>query len=197
MFTAVIMRHLLRLFMLSATALGYQIHSTPQSDSIQILELQHYEGSGCAPGTATTTVSPDQKSITVSFGFGSIPTSPEMPCDPLFTLLYPTACTSATVDVVYDGFEGLSPGFSGNLTANYAIPGITSGEAPPPTFFEAGASAPWTRTDVITADMAVSGDSQRNVTFEDYVVLDLSDNAAIGQVTISNITITISQETAC
>lgn len=192
------MHHLLRLFMLSATALGYQAHATRQSDSIQIVELQHYEGSGCAPGTVTATVSPDQKSITVSFGFGSVPpTSPRMPCDLLFTLLYPAGCTSAVIDAVYNGHEDLSPGFSGNLTANYAISGITSGEAPPLTLFEAGVSAPWTRKDVITADTTVSGDSQRNVTFEDYVVLDLSDNAAIGQVTINNITIEISQEMAC
>lgn len=184
--------------MLSATTLGYQAHATRQSDSIRIVELQHYEGSGCAPGTVTTTVSPDHKSITVSFGFGSIPpTSPRMPCDLLFTLLYPTGCTSAVIDVVYNGLEDLSPGFSGNLTANYAISGITSGEAPPLTLFEAGVSAPWTRTDVVTADTVVSGDSQRNVTFEDYVMLDLSDNAAIGQVTINNITIEISREIAC
>lgn len=192
------MHHLLRLFMLSTTVLGYQAHATRQSNSIQIAELQHYEGSGCAPGSVTTAVSPDQKSITVSFGFGSVPpTSPRMPCDLLFTLLYPTGCTSAVIDVVYNGFQNLSPGFSGNLATNYAIPGITSGEAPPPTLFEAGVSAPWTRTDVITADTTVSGDSQRNVTFGDHVVLDLSDNAAIGQVTISNMTIEISQEMAC
>ncbi|KAL1868303.1 hypothetical protein Daus18300_006027 [Diaporthe australafricana] len=192
------MHHLFRLFMLSATALGYQGHATRQSDSIQILELQHYEGSGCAPGSVTTTVNPDHKSITVSFGFGSIPpTSPQMPCDLLFTLLYPTGCTSAVIDAVYNGHEDLSPGFSGNLTTNYAISGITSGEAPPPTFFEAGVSAPWTRTDVITADTTISGNSQPNVTFEDYVMLSLSDSAAIGQVTISDMTIAISREIPC
>lgn len=120
-----------------------------------------------------------------------------MPCDLLFTLLYPIGCTSAVIDAVYNGFENLSPGFSGNLTANYGISGITGGEAPPPTLFGAGVSAPWTRTDVITADTTVSGDSQRSVTFEDYVVLDLSDSAAIGQVTISNLTLEISGETAC
>lgn len=192
------MHHLLLLFLLSATALGYQGHATRQSDSIQIVELQHYEGSGCAPGSVTTTVSPDHKSITVSFGFGSIPpTSPRMPCDLLFTLLYPTGCTSAVINTVYNGFENLSPGLSGNLTANYGISGITSGEAPPPTLFGAGVSAPWTRTDVINADTTVSDDSQRSVTFEDYVVLDLSDNSAIGQVTISDLTLEISGETAC
>lgn len=184
--------------MLSTTALGYQAHATRQSNSIRIVELQHYEGSGCAPRTVTTTVSPDQKSITISFGFGSIPpTSPQMPCDLLPTLLYPTGCTSTVMNVVYNGLEDLSPGFSGNLTANYAISGITSGEAPPLTLFEAGVSSPWTRTDVITADTTVSGDIQRNVTFKDYVMLDLSDNAAIGQVTINNMTIEISRETAC
>ena len=196
-FAAINMHHLLQLFMFSATALAYQAHATRQLDSIQIIELQHYEGSGCAPGTVTTTVSPDHKSTTVSFGFGSIPPTPRMPCDLLFTLLYPTGCTSAVIDAVYNGFEDLSPGLSGNLTANYAIAGITSGEVPPPTLFGAGVSAPWTRTDVITADTTVSGESQRNVTLEDYVVLSLSDNAAIGQVTISNITIGISREMAC
>lgn len=192
------MHFLLQLFMLSATALGYQTHATRQADSIQIVELQHYEGSGCAPGSVTTTVSPGHKSITVSFGFGSVPpTSPHMPCDLLFTLLYPTGCTSSVINAIYNGFENLSPGFSGNLTGNYGISGITGGEAPPPTLFGAGVSAPWTRTDVITADTTVSDDSQRSVTFEDYVVLDLSDSAAIGQVTISNLTLEISGETAC
>ena len=87
-------------------------------------------GSGCPPGSATVTVSPDNETFTVVYskytaqaGVGTRPTDFRQNCQLALNVRVPQGYTYAIAGAEYRGFGHLEPGAFGYQAANYYFQG--------------------------------------------------------------------------
>ncbi|KAK1764281.1 hypothetical protein QBC33DRAFT_547672 [Phialemonium atrogriseum] len=193
--------------LLPALALAAPTSLDPrQAGQIQITSVTA-SGAGCPQGSFSTSISPDGTVIT--FGFDSYQTlvgpqtnQREEDCNIFLGLRFPVGCSSASISTTYHGFAQIDSGVTGTLQASYNLsPGSLTGSTPTTTFTSAswGGGGVYTKQDTLTAKATINSPNQQNVNFEirNRAILQASNSAVSGTLTVDDTTITITQIKKC
>jgi hypothetical protein len=120
-----------------------------------VIDVAAANGTGCPPGSAEVTVSPDNKAFTVTYsaftaqaGLGTKPTDFRRNCQLALNVHVPQGYTFAIAGADYRGYAHLESGAAGTETANYYFQG-----EPQSTRIQHGFAGPmdsdWERTDSV------------------------------------------------
>ncbi|ADD41794.1 DUF4360 domain-containing protein [Stackebrandtia nassauensis] len=157
--------------LIAATALALTALSSPaQASSFQdddppteqiTIKVATVNGSGCAPGTAAVSVSPDNTAFTVTYseylaqaGGNSDPTDFRKNCQLNLEVHVPQGFTYAIATADYRGFAHLEPGATGMQQALYYFQGMSETHTSKHQL-SAPASDNWQYTDETDVDQLV------------------------------------------
>ncbi|WP_017558187.1 DUF4360 domain-containing protein [Nocardiopsis baichengensis] len=100
------------------------------------IDLVNANGSGCAPGTAATSVAPDKTAFTVTYseylaqaGGGASPIDRRKNCQLAVLVSVPQGYTYAIARAEYRGYADLADGAEGTQKASYYFQGMPETEA--------------------------------------------------------------------
>ena len=181
-----------------------------QGNPIQIISVTT-SGSGCPAGTVATEISPDGSTLVLGFDAyqtsvfaGSPSADREKFCDVSVKARYPLGCTKAVFDTTSHGFALLESGVSGTVLSSYSFsPGsIVSGASSPATVlqgsqFEEGDV--YTKQDEVATKATVRNANERDITYvvRSRVFLQASNQQAFGTLTVDDLSISVTAQTAC
>jgi hypothetical protein len=121
----------LGLLVLLLTAFGQTAYAqlVPPAGTVRITNLQAV-GSGCPPGSAVASVSPDRQSFTIAYSQYTAEVGPGVPriearknCGVILNVQYPVGFTISIVSVDYRGFADLDDDTVGTVAGQYFFMG--------------------------------------------------------------------------